>query len=332
MQLAVEPQLDAVVAAENDRQLPGGWRGDRAEQVGGRKGLGAEREWPTVADSLDLNPLQRVDHACLLGSREIPWNRQRDFSGCRPLGTTTNNRLEPDAFHRVVTVPHHGGEDPSLSVGNPPDHRFVCRGPPLILGRIGGGQNMHVHSRAPQSVVQFVPEVHPLGGNSSHDRVLAIAGDNAEGVLGAASGTRPLSLRDSNDLAVVADRDPAAGLDSTPANPDHLVELAPLWERIVGRVHDHHRATVGDVLDQPCLNGCRPGLAVVVGEHDVKLVECGTEPAPRRIGPPRGRRGDHFDAEPARPGQEGPQYLRRGSPVVVVLPIDDQQPELLGLL
>ena len=226
--------------------------------------------------------------------------------------------------------------------------------------------------RTAHAVVEFIGGVQPLRRQTLQDGVGGVAGLEREGVLGAVTRAEALGL----DLLVgLGDRDGLAGgvVDghalpegrAAPAHADHLVEVLPAREGVVGRVDVDQAAALEDVLGERVLHVGAPFRAVVV-VHDhgvvgelgrplapgvrVGLVEGGLFFLPglergvvsllavgvARLGlgrlglGERGRGGRDVDLEAAGGLEGGLAGLGRADPVVVVATVDDQDLDGVG--
>ena len=134
----------------------------------------------------------------------------------------------------------------------------------------------------------------------------------------------------ANDLAGLVDCQSIAESSVTPAQTDHLVKRGPVRERVIGRVDDRQASSLGNIVLERFPNLLRPRLAVVVAQHDVVFGEIRTECVPQLTLGFRARRRHHIDRESARSLELGFHRRRHRTPVVVVLPVDDQHTHFFG--
>ncbi len=126
----------------------------------------------------------------------------------------------------------------------------------LLVGE-RGRQDAHVGRRASLAVVELVLRVHPFGGESLHDRVLAVAGRSpctGAGDRGRAAGSVSLGGRD--DLSCVIDGDPVTEGRGTPAEAGHLVEGGPVGEGVVGGVDVDAAPPPAETKSSKALRAC----------------------------------------------------------------------------
>ncbi len=104
---------------------------------------------------------------------------------------------------------------------------------------------------------------------------------------------------------------------------NHLVELLPLGEGIVGSMNHHEIPSTLDISDEGFFGFLRPGSSVVIGKNHVVLLEVRVESGYLGFG-----HSGHFDGETAG-GLEGFHHDRRASfPIVVVLSVDKEHLDL----
>ena len=153
--------------------------------------------------------------------------------------------------------------------------------------------------------------------------------------------------------------DRLAPIARTPAKSDELIELVPIPEGIVGRVHQQDASSAFDVVDESLAGGLGPVLPIVIHDDDVMgreirlpslptgaegvlgrlglfLVGLGVflksrlHPrvngfrGPRCAGGGRGGSGCGVDGEPAGCLEGGPQRVGGDLPIVVVAAVHDE--------
>ena len=95
-------------------------------------------------------------------------------------------------------------------------------------------------------------------------------------------------------------------------------------------MHHNERPTLLDVVLQSLLNDLRPRLAVVVAESNVESREVRIPLGPFFLGSLSGRTGGNRDRKAIRAFEGIHQDGGGGFPVVVVLPIDEQNLQFAG--
>ena len=102
-----------------------------------------------------------------------------------------------------------------------------------------------------------------MGGQAARDGVRGVAHEDLEIVARAVSRIQPFAFGNADHRAAGTDGDAFAERLVAPAQADHVVELGPVQEGVVGGVKDHQAAAAADVRFQRLLHLARPARARV---------------------------------------------------------------------
>ena len=223
----------------------------------------------------------------------------------------------------------------------------------LAFGAPGGRQHFHIYGGTAQGIIQLIAPVFPLGRHALCDGVIAVADLNGEFVLRPVAASAALAgVADEFAFLIVIDVRAVFFSATTPAaKADHFVVLQPIGEGVVRGVHNHEAAAVFHVFFKIRLHSCGPFLAVIVADNHVVLGECRPPFFPllgiqlvggldglgalflvQAAGNARALRGGgYIHGKHFRRFKLGFHPGRHSAPVVIVLPVHNQQLDRLGL-
>ena len=172
------------------------------------------------------------------------------------------------------------------------------------------------------TVCQLFGGVRPVGGQPARDGVRGIAHEYLEIVPRTVSRIQAFAFRHTDQRAARADGKALAERLIAPAQADHVVELRPVQESVVGGVKDHQAAASADVRLERLLHFARPASAGV-RMAAVEIVDHDVVGAKVRLGGPCG----DCDRETAGTFEDGLNGARAGGPIVIVHAVDDERGE-----
>ena len=187
---------------------------------------------------------------------------------------------EGDALQFVGRVAQGILDDAAFPVLDGEQERFVLAGAALVRGGESGRQHGQVLRGTAKPAVEFVVDVHELGGQALGDRVVRFADHQLERLHGTVgSGFLTVGGRFTNDLSIASANvgAPLRRAAAPAAESDHPVEFRPVPPGVVGGVHDDESAAVLHVvLEVPaCLLRPIRRAETEVADHDVILAEIG---------------------------------------------------------
>ena len=183
----------------------------------------------------------------------------------------------------------------------------------------GVGQDIEALRRAVLAVRQLLGGMRPVARQAARDGVRGVAYENVEVVPRTVSRIQPFAFGNADHRSAGPDGDALAERFVAPAQADHVVELGPVQEGVVGGVKYHQAASAADVSFQRLFHFARPASAVgrvpavEIVDHHIVMAEV------RRRGP-----GGNSDREASRTFEDALDGAGARRPIVVVHTIDHE--------